>query len=99
MSEYDDNLWDKVRVAASKILFSEEDVENTVKELRDLYFQLGFPEELAAWAYLHDGHSDEYYDSTWFPGLTTYNHEKWLATVKKEARTIIDRTQCTETGG
>jgi hypothetical protein len=90
MSEHNEELWLQVKAAAQRIFAADDNLGDEVEELRELYFQLQCPEELAAWGYLHDGHSEEYYDRSWIPGVTTYNHEKWLKTVKEEARRLLD---------
>ena len=49
MSDHNEELWLQVKAAAQKILSADDNLDDAVEELRELYFQLQWPEELAAW--------------------------------------------------
>jgi hypothetical protein len=84
------DLLERAAEIAREILTDKIDLETACENLRQIYIGLDFPEEFKDWMYLADGHSDEYYDSSWIPGVTVYNHEKWIATVKRKAFEILE---------
>ncbi len=84
--EEEKELFAKAQEIAKKILSNEIDSQEAVEKIREIHFQLGYPDELEIWSLLYDGHSSDWYDkSRWIPFMSTYNHERWLQCVRLEA--------------
>ena len=82
-------LFVRAQEIAHGMLIGKIDLVSGGEQLQQLYIDLEFPEELKHWMYLADGHSDEYYDKTWIPGVTKYNYENWVATVRAKAKELV----------
>lgn len=81
-------LPDFAKDIAKSIISGEQKAVDGVEMISDIHFRLGSPKELEIWMLLEEGHSDEWYDPSWIPFLTTFNYEKWHEVVMREAKEL-----------
>ncbi|MBS1795192.1 MAG: hypothetical protein JSS81_15140 [Acidobacteria bacterium] len=84
-------LFGYAKELASRIVSGSLDPAEGVELLADLEMPSGFREEFRIWGILHDGHSEEWYDRSFIPFIQTFNYEKWLAVVRREAEDLTKR--------
>ena len=80
-----ESLFNLAKEIAKQILSGEIESVEAVDRIHEVYVQLGYPAKLEMWNLLYDGHSYDWYDKSWIPFMSTYNHERWLQYVQLEA--------------